>query len=90
MIVERVRELIVFGEMADLVQGAVEEQRSIVESSVLEHIHHVRTLDEAVAKAVQIAHSGDVVLLSPGGTSFDAFKDFAERSDRFQELVISN
>jgi UDP-N-acetylmuramoylalanine-D-glutamate ligase len=27
------------------------------------------------------------VLLSPGGTSFDAFKDFAERGDRFIEVV---
>ncbi|HEY4720401.1 MAG TPA: UDP-N-acetylmuramoyl-L-alanine--D-glutamate ligase, partial [Anaerolineae bacterium] len=87
LIVERVRELIVFGEMADLVQGAVEEQRATAESSVLEHIHHVRTLDEAVTKSVQVAHSGEVVLLSPGGTSFDAFKDFAERGDKFQELV---
>jgi UDP-N-acetylmuramoylalanine--D-glutamate ligase len=73
--------------MADLVQSAVEEQRAITEASVLEHIHHVRTLDEAVAKSVQVAHSGEVVLLSPGGTSFDAFKDFAERGDKFQELV---
>jgi UDP-N-acetylmuramoylalanine--D-glutamate ligase len=28
-----------------------------------------------------------VVLLSPGGTSFDAFRDFAERGARFKELV---
>jgi UDP-N-acetylmuramoylalanine-D-glutamate ligase len=27
------------------------------------------------------------VLLSPGGTSFDAFRDFAERGARFKELV---
>jgi UDP-N-acetylmuramoylalanine--D-glutamate ligase len=30
-----------------------------------------------------VAKPGDVVLLSPGGTSFDAFRDFAERGDRF-------
>jgi len=28
-----------------------------------------------------------VVLLSPGGTSFDAFRDFAERGMRFREWV---
>jgi UDP-N-acetylmuramoylalanine--D-glutamate ligase len=28
-----------------------------------------------------------VVLLSPGGTSFDEFKDFAERGERFRKWV---
>jgi UDP-N-acetylmuramoylalanine--D-glutamate ligase len=87
LIVERVRELIVFGEMADLVQTAVEAQLTRTEARVLEKIQHVKTLDEAVATAARIAHPGEVVLLSPGGTSFDAFKDFAERGDKFQELV---
>jgi UDP-N-acetylmuramoylalanine--D-glutamate ligase len=87
LIVERVRELIVFGEMADLVQTAVEAQLTRAEARVLEKIHRVKTLDEAVATAARIAHPGEVVLLSPGGTSFDAFKDFAERGDKFQELV---
>jgi len=87
LIVERVRELIVFGEMADLVQAAAEAQLNRTEARVLEKIHQVKTLDEAVATAARIAHPGEVVLLSPGGTSFDAFKDFAERGDKFQELV---
>jgi UDP-N-acetylmuramoylalanine--D-glutamate ligase len=87
LIVERVRELIVFGEMADLVQAAVEAQLSQSSASALEKIHHVTTLDEAVAIAAQAARTGEVVLLSPGGTSYDAFKDFAERGDTFQALV---
>jgi UDP-N-acetylmuramoylalanine--D-glutamate ligase len=87
LIVERVRELIVFGEMADLVQAAVEAQLAQSGTRVLEKIHHAATLDEAVAKAAQVARSGEVVLLSPGGTSYDAFKDFAERGERFRELV---
>jgi UDP-N-acetylmuramoylalanine--D-glutamate ligase len=87
LIVERVRELIVFGEMADLVQAAVEAQLNRSDERALEKIHHVKMLDEAVATAAQIARSGEVVLLAPGGTSFDAFKDFAERGDKFQELV---
>ncbi|HZY40921.1 MAG TPA: UDP-N-acetylmuramoyl-L-alanine--D-glutamate ligase [Anaerolineae bacterium] len=90
LIVERVRELIVFGEMAELVQTAVEAQLAEPsDTRVLERIHQVSTLEEAVAKAAQVARSGEVVLLSPGGTSYDAFKDFAERGDNFQELVKS-
>jgi UDP-N-acetylmuramoylalanine--D-glutamate ligase len=87
LIVERVRELIVFGEMAELVQTAVEAQLSQADERILEKIQHVKTLDEAVDAAARVARSGEVVLLSPGGTSFDAFKDFEERGNKFQELV---
>ncbi len=86
-IIERVRVLIVFGEMADLVQQAVEAQLGQSDERTLEKIQHANTLAEAVATAAHIAQSGQVVLLSPGGTSFDAFKDFAERGDLFQALV---
>jgi UDP-N-acetylmuramoylalanine--D-glutamate ligase len=87
LIVERVRELIVFGEMADLVQAAVEAQLSQSDERVLEKIHQAKTLEEAVGVAARVARSGEVVLLSPGGTSYDAFKDFEERGNKFQELV---
>ena len=50
-------------------------------------MHKCATLEEAVEVAATEAESGDVVLLSPGGTSFDAFTDFAERGQRFRELV---
>jgi UDP-N-acetylmuramoylalanine--D-glutamate ligase len=53
----------------------------------LEGVTRVGTLEEAVEEAARVARPGDVVLLAPGGTSFDAFADFAERGDRFQELV---
>ena len=42
---------------------------------------------EAVHAAATLAVSGDVVLLSPGGTSYDAFVDFEERGQVFRELV---
>jgi UDP-N-acetylmuramoylalanine--D-glutamate ligase len=44
-------------------------------------------LEEAVEVAARVARPGDVVLLSPGGTSFDAFRDYAERGQRFKEIV---
>jgi UDP-N-acetylmuramoylalanine--D-glutamate ligase len=40
-----------------------------------------------VETAAKNAQLGDVVLLAPGGTSFDAFRDFVERGERFRELV---
>ena len=44
-------------------------------------------LQQAVARAGQLAKPGDVVLLAPGGTSFDEFKDFEERGEKFQSWV---
>ena len=44
-------------------------------------------LDQAVEAAARRAEEGDVVLLSPGGTSFDEFVDFAERGERFRAQV---
>lgn len=84
--VQRIRYLITFGEAGEMIAGKVEEAAQAA-SGRLESIQRVRTLEEAVEAAARVARPGDVVLLSPGGTSFDAFRDFAERGDRFKELV---
>jgi UDP-N-acetylmuramoylalanine--D-glutamate ligase len=46
-----------------------------------------RTLERAVESAAERAQPGDVVLLSPAAASFDAFRDYEQRGDRFRELV---
>ena len=45
------------------------------------------TLERAVETTAAESEPGDVVLLSPACASFDAFKDFEQRGDRFRELV---
>jgi UDP-N-acetylmuramoylalanine--D-glutamate ligase len=45
------------------------------------------TVERALETARAEAKPGEVVLLSPACASFDAFKDFEERGDRFRELV---
>ncbi|MBI3960530.1 MAG: UDP-N-acetylmuramoyl-L-alanine--D-glutamate ligase, partial [Chloroflexi bacterium] len=47
----------------------------------------VTRLEEAVQLAAQLARPGTVVLLSPGGTSYDAYKNFEERGEHFRCLV---
>lgn len=44
-------------------------------------------LEQAVAHAARIAHPGDIVLLSPGCSSFDMFRDYAHRGEEFQRVV---
>jgi UDP-N-acetylmuramoylalanine--D-glutamate ligase len=46
-------------------------------------------MEDAVARAVKKARSGDIVLLSPGCSSFDMFEDFIERGNQFKEIVDS-
>ncbi len=46
------------------------------------------TLERAVESSSADAQPGEVVLLSPAAASFDAFKDFEARGDRFRELVV--
>ncbi len=47
----------------------------------------VGTLKEAVDRAARAARRGDTVLLSPACSSFDQFKDYAERGNVYKELV---
>lgn len=75
---EKVRLLILYG-------SAREKMRDALRGSVA--IEVVTTLAEAVALAAKRAMSGDMVLLSPACSSFDQFKDYAERGRVFQELV---
>ncbi|MEM6278228.1 MAG: hypothetical protein AAF733_02030 [Verrucomicrobiota bacterium] len=44
-------------------------------------------LKDAVAKASQFARRGEVVLFSPGTSSFDMFRGYEERGDAFREVV---
>ncbi len=50
-------------------------------------IFELGTLERAVEAAGAVAKPGEIVLLSPAAASFDAFKDFEARGDRFRELV---
>jgi UDP-N-acetylmuramoylalanine--D-glutamate ligase len=45
------------------------------------------TLGEAVADAYEDAERGEVVLLSPACASYDQFRDFEDRGERFRDLV---
>jgi UDP-N-acetylmuramoylalanine--D-glutamate ligase len=82
----KVRHLVLFGEARLIIEKAIEDAQCKMRSARLA-IHRCRTLEEAVEIAAENAQPGDVVLLAPGGTSFDAFRDFAERGERFRELV---
>jgi UDP-N-acetylmuramoylalanine--D-glutamate ligase len=80
----RCRHIIAFGDAGDLVVQTIEQIAG--NPDVVTRVH---TLEEAVSRAASLAQPGDVVLLSPGGTSYDAYLDFAERGEHFRQLVMA-
>ena len=43
--------------------------------------------EDVVTTAKKIAKSGEIVLFSPASASFDMFRNFEERGNKFKELV---
>jgi len=84
VIQQRVDHLVLFGEAADLIMETVTGQGKETQRFTVDHC---KSLEQAVQKAAEHVQPGDVVLLSPGGTSFDEFTDFEERGRRFTQWV---
>jgi UDP-N-acetylmuramoylalanine--D-glutamate ligase len=75
----RCRAVLLIGRDAPALERALAGTKAMVE--------RCGTLDAAVARAVSLARSGDVVLLSPACASLDQFASYVERGDRFAALV---
>lgn len=84
LIRQRVDHVIVFGEAAEKFAQSIASQNN---SSRPYTLQRCRGLKQAVEAAAEIAAEGDVVLLSPGGTSYDEFRDFEERGEWFRKWV---
>ncbi|MFN4013588.1 MAG: UDP-N-acetylmuramoyl-L-alanine--D-glutamate ligase, partial [Aquificaceae bacterium] len=52
-------------------------------------VYVLESLEEAVKKAFELSRHGDIILFSPACASFDMFRDYKERGERFKELVLS-
>lgn len=75
---KKVKLMLVFGQSA----GCIYE-----ELALFFNVKIVDSLKEAVRIAKEVAKEGDVVLLSPGCSSFDMFQDYAHRGREFQKFV---
>jgi UDP-N-acetylmuramoylalanine--D-glutamate ligase len=82
---QRVSHLILFGEAAGLIEEAMRNTEASGAKSC--RIYQAGSLERAVEVANQVAQPGSVVLLSPGGTSFDAYRNYVARGEHFQRLV---
>jgi UDP-N-acetylmuramoylalanine--D-glutamate ligase len=75
---EKVRAAVLIGEMANRI---CEDWREATSCEI------AASLAEAVERAHALAQNGEVVLFSPGTSSFDMFKSYADRGDQFRQLV---
>ena len=84
-IINKVSKLILLGQTSDKIYQEVTKLLSI-ENKKLD-IFKTTTLEEAINKAKEVSKKGDVVLFSPASASFDMFKNFEERGNKFKDLV---
>jgi UDP-N-acetylmuramoylalanine--D-glutamate ligase len=78
LVSERCRSAVLIGEMAARIHSLWEKVLPCQRAD---------NLADAVARARATALPGDVVLLSPGTSSFDMFRSYADRGNQFRALV---
>ncbi len=74
---EKIKHLYTIGEAADIIAFELDAK----------NITACKTLEKAVQKVYENASPGDIVLLSPGCSSFDQFENFEQRGEHFIKLV---
>lgn len=84
-IINKACKLILLGQTSDKIYNEV-TQLLKSENKELD-IFRVNTLEEAINKANEVSKKGDIVLFSPASASFDMFKNFEERGNKFKDLV---
>ena len=78
MLQQKARACVVFGQIADQLEQTFTPVCQVVK---------VETVQEAVAAAHKLAQRGDVVLFSPGTSSFDQFTGYVQRGQCFRDAV---
>ena len=84
-ILNKVKTLILMGQTAEKIFGVVKQKKEEQNKQI--NIYKLKTLEEAIEKAKENAKPNQVVLFSPASASFDMFKNFEERGNKFKELV---
>ncbi len=75
---EKVKHLVLIGETKN-------KFREILNGSF--SYEDAESMEDAVGRAMRKSIAGDIVLLSPGCSSFDMFESFVERGNQFKEIV---
>lgn len=74
----KVKAIFAIGEAAPIIQKDLSQDFPVTPC---------KTLEDAIISSKAFAKRGETVLLSPGCSSFDMFKNYKERGEKFQALV---
>lgn len=78
---QKVKAIICIGKDTSRIHDAFEDEVDVIVNS--------SSMEDAVNMASHLASKGDTVLLSPACASFDWFKNYEERGDKFKEAVMA-
>lgn len=82
---EKIKALVLFGATKEKIEEAFNKLKE--EKGIEVPIYIGKDLGEVVSIAKKIAREGDIITLSPACASFDMFKNFEVRGDKFKEIV---
>jgi UDP-N-acetylmuramoylalanine--D-glutamate ligase len=84
----RCRAVICFGESGPILDEALQRAADRRPDDDRPKLMRAASLAEAVEGAHTLAEAGDVVLLSPACTSYDAYNNFEERGADFRRMIL--
>ncbi len=76
---KKVKKLILTGELKEKIKNSVDYPEN--------NVVIIDDFKEAIEKAYKVSSPGDNIILAPGGTSYDRFKNFKERGETFKKIV---
>ena len=86
-VVSRARVALVYGKTAPKLALAIQQAAAAAPDLPAPLLLELPDLSTALQQVATLAQPGDVVLLSPGGTSYDMYADFEERGRDFARAV---
>jgi UDP-N-acetylmuramoylalanine--D-glutamate ligase len=88
LVKKKVKAIIATGYSADVIVKNFADKVTVEKVATIGNaIPNIESMKKAIDAATRMAAKGDVVLLSPAGTSFDWFVDYEERGRIFKQLV---
>lgn len=75
--------VVLFGNNANIVRKAIIDETADEEVEIYDSV----SLQDAVTMAFSLAKAGEIVIMSPTGTSYDHYRHFEERGNLFKKIV---